>query len=299
MLKRKQLFCSLFVIILLFVSTTIRAQNDYSVSHAETGDIETYARNESPAKDLKPPGNLPEKIADIKRKIAATPNDAFLYNRLSILYFYSERYDDSVKELKKAVELQPHPQLYLNLSVLYDRLNRFSKSFDAVKQSLELDSANVEAIEQLCGLYVVSKEVKKASLCFKDLVEKSPDLPEYYSSYGMSLIHLDQNKESLKFLRKAVNRFPSDSAVNNAFGLALYNNKKYEESAKVFKDILAVNPEIAEARYNLVVAQLKLNKKTAAMKNYFTLKNSGNPLAKKLYKLIYGDKIIFVEDYKR
>ena len=59
------------------------------------------------------------------------------------------------------------------------------------------------------------------------------------------------------------------------------------------------SPRIRDAAYNLAIAQLENKNKLSAISQYNLLADSDPNFAKQLYRVLYGDKVIFAGDYER
>lgn len=287
------------IIFLLPAAVSIQAQISNLSASVETPKVETKRNLRPPAENIEPKKNYTAVVAEIKRKLLLTPNDSMLYNNLGILYADLKLYEESLKALKRAIEINPkNAQFYYNLSIAYYYLKHPAESLDAIRHSVELNPQNVNANRLLCEFSLAANNFNEAAACYENLFRLSPAEAISYARYGFSLIHITQIKKAADFLEKAARLFPNEAAIHNSFGMALLRKKHHKKAVAAFKRALELDPEFIPARFNLVIAEIENNNKTAAIKQYFTIKNSDADLARQLYKLIYSDKIIFLEDIK-
>lgn len=290
----------LFVIIFsLLASMSIQAQVSDLTASVETRKVAAKRNLRPPAENIEPKKNHAAAVDEIKSKLLLKPNDWWLYNELGNSYAHLKRFEEALKPIKRAIEINPkNATLYYNLSIVYDHLNRWTESLDAIRHSVELDSQNVNANRQRCELSLVVKKFKEAAACYENLLELSPAESILYARYGFSLIEINQIKKAADVLEKAVRLFPNEAAIHNSFGMALLRKKHHKKAVAAFQRALELDSEFIPARFNLVLAEFANNNKTAAIKQYFIIKNSDADLARQLYKLIYSDKLVFVEDMK-
>jgi tetratricopeptide (TPR) repeat protein len=79
------------------------------------------------------------------------PDNAAAHHGLGLVYcFHSGRFDESVEELRKAVELAPQNVTYrLNLAKTLTMLGMYEEAKAEFEKVLEIDPANEEATKQL------------------------------------------------------------------------------------------------------------------------------------------------------
>jgi tetratricopeptide (TPR) repeat protein len=295
----KYLYLSILIPVFLIVSPVPAQKSSFTADEKTDPANGSHPVARSTVTVSSEHAELRKKIKKFKRELISNPDDPILYNNLSVVYFRLGKYNKSLEAMEKALELAPNAEVYLNLSIIYDNLNRTPEAFAAVRRALEIAPDNLKANEQLCELYLEREKFEKASECFGKMIERNPDEPRFHAFYGICLTNDGKEDESIVHLQKANELFPANEDVRNALGMALFGEKRYREAEEIFTEILKIDPEQSSARFNLAVVQLTLKKKTEAIKNYFILKNSQPPLAAALYKVIYRDKLVFVEDFER
>ena len=68
--------------------------------------------------------------------------------------------------------------------------------------------------------------------------------------------------------------------------------RRYGEAASSFERALEVEPGHATARFNLGLARLAVKDRAAALEQYALLRDSNARLARQLYELIYGERML-------
>lgn len=236
-------------------------------------------------------------VDDYKKALLLFPNSAEIYNNLGTTYALQKQYDKAITAFSQAVRLNPElTSAELNLSVIYYNLNRPAESLAAARRAIRIDPQNINTRRQLCQLNLFLFKNEEAVSCYKNLQKDVPlkVLEKFY--YGTALMKTNRLNKSLPLLKESAELLSGDAIVQNIYGAALFKKKNYKEAVTVLQHALDLTPNSAEIRYNLAQAQLANKDKNAAIKHYLILQRSNPAFAKKLYKSIYGDKVIFAGD---
>lgn len=90
----------------------------------------------------------PESLAILNRLIGAYPEFAEAWNKRATLYFLMERYDDSLKDIDKVLELEPrHFGALAGRGMILQRQGKFSEARAAFEEALAMNPA-MEGIKQ-------------------------------------------------------------------------------------------------------------------------------------------------------
>ncbi len=238
-----------------------------------------------------------ERIEALYNLLGSSFDDPILLNNLGVHYSTLNRHKKAAEVIGKAVELAPEsPAIRLNLVVAKTNLGELSSALEFLEQARSLDPTNPRIDPLLCDLLSGTLRHGDAVECFERRLKSSTLDFASASNYAHSLIFEGRSKEAARILRKASARYPNNKAIMNGLGMALYEMKKYSESAEVLQQLVETNPRQGEFRYNLTMAQLALNKRAAALQNYAILKRAQPELAKRLYKEIFRDRVVDVSE---
>jgi Flp pilus assembly protein TadD len=200
-----------------------------------------------------------EALNAYKDILGSPVNDPIMLNNLGVRLSNSGRYLEASVLIGKAVDIAPHSATFLTNAL---RHQRAIECFERRGSPSNLDSVSL-------------------------------------SNFSQSLLAEGEKKRALRLLREAALKYPDDKAVLNGLGMALYKSKKYSESVRTLKRLVSMNPDQGEFRYNLVLAQIAMNQRSEALRNYSVLKKARPKLAKALYKVIFHDRILDVSENKR
>lgn len=242
-------------------------------------------------------GRYEKAIADLKHALLLSPKNPAIYNNLGVVYSKQLRYEEALEAFNRSIALAPDlARAHYNSGVVYAHLNRPLEALAAVRRAVEIKPDYTNAVAQMCELNLVVKQNKEAVVCYKSLRKLKELDGKEKSHYGLALLQTEKTKQAIRILGEAVLLMPDDPFANNLLGKALYEKKRYKEAIEVFDRALRQNPGTAELRFNLAIAQLISGNRDASIIHYKVLKNLNPPLARRLYRAIYADDVIFIEN---
>lgn len=286
-----------FSFIFLFAVNFISAQSSNTVKSAAAIELNLIKPNQRQTPEISTKTDYAKVAADLERELPLYPQDATLHNNLGTAYARTARYEEALKAIQKAIEIEPdNASFYLNLSVVYDTLNRRDEALTAARRAIELTPDDIEVNQQFCELNVLAEQFETAASCYKNLLRLTPKDAKSATGYSIALFNLKKFSEALKVMEDATQTFPENPYVQNMLGLILCSKKNYKKAINAFNRAVELDSKYDAARYNLAVALLAIKDKSAALEQYFMIKNSNQTYAEKLYRILYSDKLVFVEN---
>lgn len=86
--------------------------------------------------------NLDESLNLIEKALKFEPENGYYIDSLGWVYFRLGRFDDALRELKRAVALSKDPVIYEHLGDIYYELGMKEEARDQWEKSLQLDPKN-------------------------------------------------------------------------------------------------------------------------------------------------------------
>lgn len=197
--------------------------------------------------------SISEKEREILKLFASKidQNDPSAHNNLAVVYYNKGLYQESIEELKKALEIDPHFTLAKNnLDFIYQKLGYIDKDIGGLEQELELSPQNPEIMKKLAIAYKNTGQFFKALKYFKSYLNLKPDDIEILKNYGITLKAIgfyDDAAEIFKRLKKIEN----SPEVSRQLGEVYYNLGLLDKSINEFKTIIVNNPNNAELHFLL------------------------------------------------
>ncbi|MEZ5346964.1 MAG: tetratricopeptide repeat protein [Pyrinomonadaceae bacterium] len=239
-----------------------------------------------------------EKAVSIYEKLATSNSkNALVLNTLGGLYVFQERYEEAAVYFLKALELEPDfATANFNLSVAYFHLKQFGKSLPPAEHAAKLKPENLKIQTHLCELRATIAKDKKAIRCFESLEKRFEPKPRTRVSFALLLMKTDNADKAITLLEETSKTFPDNPTVHNVLGMAYMKKNRIENAIRQFRWAIELDPKLSYTRFNLAFAFLLDRNKKAALEQYQLLKKLDTRLAKRFYKILYSDKVVFVED---
>lgn len=197
---------------------------------------------------------------------------------------------------KAAQASKVSPTTWLNLSIVYYHLERYSDALASARQALRLDNVNRRVKIQVCNMTNYSKHYREALACFAEL-EKTGKLDDQdRANYGMAAIGSGDLSRALSLIGPIAAKEPYNATLQNALGVISYNKKDLPQAIAYFKRAIETDPGEGLYRYNMAIAQMSGKNRAAVLSQYHLLEGSNPDLAAKLRRIIFGNKLVFVNE---
>ena len=156
-------------------------------------------------------------------------------------------YPKAAEMLNRAIQANPNdPNPYVKLAMSYSRMNKNKEAIATYKMAAQINAGAVDAVA--------------------------------YHSWGRSYLALEKNTEAISAFKQALTRMrdetvatepktsgmPSLAQVHFDLGTAYINSRRFGDSIKEFKQVVALSPANAEAHYALAIAYISNNNRRAA-----------------------------------
>jgi tetratricopeptide (TPR) repeat protein len=152
------------------------------------------------------------------------------------------RGDESRQYLERAVQVDPtYGPAILQLIDIYQKENEWQKAADLMQPLINDDPMNLDLQRQQAFYYLRGGMPEKARSAFKSLVLADPKDTRSQFYLAEALNDLEQYEEADKIYRGLLAKTPSDPDVLASYGLSQIGQRKYDDAAKTFRLLLAVN----------------------------------------------------------
>ena len=211
-------------------------QGDDAQRQAELGTIDTYRESR----------DLNQAIAEAKKALAGSPNDADLTGALADLYGAQGDSAQGTKLLQGLLQGNDGDQaIYLEIAQVQERSKKYAdaeQSAEKADQMAQSPSQKQFAWYVLGGIYERQKKYDQAEEQFKKVLGADPDNAATLNYYGYMLadrgIRLD---EATNMIRKAVNIEPNEAAYLDSLGWAYYKQNKFTQAEEYLRRAIALD----------------------------------------------------------
>lgn len=142
----------------------------------------------------------------------------------------------------------------------------------------------IKDVDSLIG----DEQYGKAAQLLRKGLSEWPDSPELYARYGEVLLYLGYPDRAYRQYRKAIELSPDVPEFHTGLGYSLLNShiNKARESIEAFKKALEISPDDTSALEGLGIVYVSINRTDLALQIYNRLKELDREAAARLYDVI-------------
>lgn len=192
-----------------------------------------------------------EAIRDYKKAIELDPKFSKAYNNLGNMYYALQEYEEAIKHFSKAIELSPQDaEPYCSRGALYFDLNKFKEAKTDIEKSITLNPKYAQAYRLNGSL---QKQMGKKELACESW-KKAAGLGHIGAYEELKKYCMDQLSASeWENIEKAVvlGKKPKNSDDYVRMGNRKLELRDYKSAQKDFMKALELNERNAEAYYGL------------------------------------------------
>ncbi len=186
--------------------------------------------------------NFPEALAKLDELARVQPDNANVYYTMAVAHVRMNQLDEAEARLDKAIQLDPSQQAFKNLK-------------DQIVQARETRAKN-EAKSKVAGVLELNKAGKHAEAVARarEVMDEVPDDLKkiLYGEMANAYLALEQQDEGMEAYRQMM--LLAGDPVDEGFfklGQEYVKRGKQAQARKAFQKVLEVNPDHAEACYQL------------------------------------------------
>jgi tetratricopeptide (TPR) repeat protein len=229
---------------------------------------------------------LQQSIATVRKALAESPDDRFLYESLGTLLSKTEDLAGACEAWQQVSHLLPHyVQAYCQTGLLLVLQKRYDEAVQSFNLALRLEPDSFTAIEGLANTLAHQGKNQEAVALYDKVLRIKPNYSPTHISLGLALKALGRTQEAEAQFRqatqspvntaasfqslgkvcfdqgwmeeavanftKALRLDPTDAAIHVNLGMALASLRRYPEAQKHYAEAVRLNPTLAEAHFRL------------------------------------------------
>ncbi|MGH8293013.1 MAG: type IV pilus biogenesis/stability protein PilW [Gammaproteobacteria bacterium] len=177
-----------------------------------------------------------------------------------------------------AVSMQHASQFNVELGVAYMQQGRRDLAMQKLQLALKQDSDNANAYMAIGLLYNGTGDTQRADENFRIALRKAPDNPQIQNNYAVFLCQHGKPQESEQYFLKAAENplYPTPEAAYTNAGVCANKIPDRTEAAGYFRRALAINPNFADALYQMARMSYE-QKQYLAARAFIERFNSASP----------------------
>ena len=195
---------------------------------------------------------LIEAKKEIDKQIVKYPNSSVLFNIIGAIYAGEKKYDSSIENYKKAIQINPnYAQAYNNLGAALHKSDNINGAIDNYKKAISIKIDFAEAYNNLGNAVRDLNKAEEALEYLKKALHINPNYAEAYNNLGGAYEELGKDKEALSSFQKAIKIRPDYAEVYNSMGIVLSNLSRFDESLSSYNQAIKLKPDNEKAYNNL------------------------------------------------
>jgi superkiller protein 3 len=199
-------------------------------------------------------GEDPQAVVWAEKTVEAAPDVAIGYFHLARLHAAKDRIDEARGVLRKVMDSEDFSEETKDeagkkLGLIFMKAQRYKEAVPYLQKAALTEEKDADLWMNLAHCYSRAGNLEGALEAFRKAVAIDPSP---YNLYGLGdcLLALDQNKDAITILEKAVRLQPNYVMANYDLGRAYYEENRYEEGVAVSKRALSDDPEMKYQRSN-------------------------------------------------
>lgn len=215
-------------------------------------------------------GNNKMAIQDLEQAVSMDSTKGAYYLPLADAYFFSKSVGKSRQTLERAIKNDPvnNTEATMKLAELYFYVQDYRKSIEFLDQVLMQDRHNPKAYFMKGMNFKEMGDTTRAISSFQTTVEQNP---EYYAAYMQLgiIFNIKNDPLSVQYYNSALNLNPRSTEALYGRAMFFQENEEYNKAITDYTQILQLEPNNANAHFNLgYIHQVYLKIYDQAIKHY-------------------------------
>ncbi|HBR19377.1 MAG: hypothetical protein A2Y13_11825 [Planctomycetes bacterium GWC2_45_44] len=210
-----------------------------------------------------------EAIAKLQKATEVNPEFALAYSLLGGIYLKQSKLPESIEAYEKATALnQWSYEDFRDLGKVYRLMNNFASAADAYAKASELDPQNADVRFGAADSYYNMQDYEKALEYGKAAKSLAPTNSEIEKLLADIYTAMQDNELAIDSCKRVLELKGADSATMLTMALCQLRSEHYEDAQTTLNDLIAVEPNNADALRHLGFTCLKLRKIDVSIEKY-------------------------------
>lgn len=212
-------------------------------------------------------GDHREATRALKVAVSQAPGDKALRSLLAISLFSQGQFADAASSFKMVGDATlADPNLAYAWAYSLSRSDHLKQSA-AILARLSTQPLPAEMLVLVGHLYTELGDYEHALGCFRKAVQQDPSIKKGHDGAGVALIRMDRPGEAIPELEAELKLNPDDADAQYQLAYALLQLSKKDEAVALLRSLIAAHPDHAEAHYELGKEMLAAGQTDEAVKN--------------------------------
>ena len=148
-------------------------------------------------------GQIDDSLNQVRKAVELDPLSMIILTDAARDLYLARRYDESIDQYERSLEVDPNfPIAHKGLAEVYSQIGKHNEAVSEIEKAIALSGRSIFILDDLGYIYARAGKKEEAINVLKDLDRLAAD--EYVPSYGRAVIHaaLGNNEEALTWLEK-------------------------------------------------------------------------------------------------
>jgi protein O-GlcNAc transferase len=206
-------------------------------------------------------GKFDQSIEEVQRAVELAPGRSLFRRNLGAVLAGAGRYADAVAAIQSALLLGSNfPEAWNNLAIALEAIGRLDEAIDAADRAIRLRPEFADAHSNRGNSLLKSGRYDEAVAAYHKALQLQPLLPKTYHNLSYALRALGRGADAIAAARHAIELQPNYAEAYDALGGQLQAEKLFDESFVAYRKALQLRPDFAAAAYNLGNALIEAGK---------------------------------------
>ena len=207
-----------------------------------------------------------------KHMLTLTPKRVPLHNNLGVELTRIGKYDEAIKHIETAIELQPDfHQAYTSLGLALIAQNKLEQALVQFDKTLELNPNYIDALRGRGKVFIFQGKYNEAVVEYKKLTQMQPDNSDSFRDLGVGLILSGRGAEAIEYLERAVDLDPDSATMRFLLARAFIGLKQYDKAIDVAEKALILSRTAGDEQLTQRIKQTIAGLKETIKKPDFSL----------------------------
>jgi len=167
---------------------------------------------------------------------------SFLYYRLGEIKYYNKKYQESVENFLKAVEIDStKPEIHFRLALSYFRLKNYNQALVYINKGLAINPEEIRFLNLKADIVYNLGDFDEAVMIYDKIFKIDPEYALALNNYSYILAERGEKLDkALEMSKRALKKNPRNSSYLDTLGWIYYKLNRYEEALKYIKEAVDV-----------------------------------------------------------
>ncbi|WP_293276982.1 MULTISPECIES: tetratricopeptide repeat protein [unclassified Microcoleus] len=186
-------------------------------------------------------------------------NNVAPWINLASVYYLTEKYQEAIDTLSKALEIEPlKAAIHYNFGLILEKISGFDQAIEAYRQAIYLDPQYTDAYNNLGNILLHIGQIQEAEDVYRQAIQENSKDFGSHQNLGNILMVNNNWDAAIETYLQALTLKPRDPDILNNIGLAYeakgekswslsyfgyahYRKNEYKKAVECFKELLNLN----------------------------------------------------------